>query len=467
MDRLSYTLVICSAVLSGPTVAALAFGLRRGRIWCWCMAAIVLVGYVFGCVQRGGSAGFDYQIFRSVGLDVRSLLDPYAPDAFPRHLFFNPPTSLPLFALFAIGPLRVNAALWNATNAAIAATLVVLSVAALRAQRQLDPPGRTDTLDLPGHVVAALTAAVIASNANHRNLNVGQLASLTAALLIGMLTMQGRGRPILAGLLAALATIKVGTALPFLMAWNRRADWRTWAAAGIAVVALMVASGRPTLVPLQLATLLNYIGTYSRDGRVNDYTFRGTDHVAMIGFDHAFYRAITEDLRAVRTLQFATLLALMAGLAIESNRRSRLPRGATLSLLSLLSMVFLYHRMYDTVMLALPLTYALGRARSTRGRARALFAAAAIFCLVVMNVQSNLIWAIIAHTEGTAAWWAVRVAILPYATWSILAAMLCIWLAARQTHDAGADGVEFFPNDGPSAGGMRAPSSLVELPDER
>ena len=101
-----------------------------------------------------------------------------------------------------------------------------------------------------------LTAAVVASNANYRNLNIGQLASLAAALLMGMLALQGLGRPILAGLAAAAATIKVGTALPFLLAWNRRADWRAWAASGLAVVALMAAQGRPGRLPDQIRSNL-------------------------------------------------------------------------------------------------------------------------------------------------------------------------------------------------------------------
>ena len=52
--------------------------------------------------------GYDYSLFWTAGRDVWAGLDPYAAELFDRHPFLNPPTALPLFALFAILPLRLS-----------------------------------------------------------------------------------------------------------------------------------------------------------------------------------------------------------------------------------------------------------------------------------------------------------------------------------------------------------------------
>ena len=77
--------------------------------------------------------GCDYLIFSKVGRDVWAGVDPYATGHFGDHPFLNPPTALPLFALFAVLPPSVSLALWTVANVMASLALVVLAQYAARA----------------------------------------------------------------------------------------------------------------------------------------------------------------------------------------------------------------------------------------------------------------------------------------------------------------------------------------------
>src|SRR5208337_288682 len=85
--------------------------------------------------------GFDFQLFWKTGLDVWRGADPYAPARFAEHPFLNPPTALPLFALFAALPIRASLAFWTLLNVSSSLGLVALSRSALMLQDRLDVAG--------------------------------------------------------------------------------------------------------------------------------------------------------------------------------------------------------------------------------------------------------------------------------------------------------------------------------------
>ena len=82
--------------------------------------------------------GFDFRIFRRAGCDVWAGLDPYAPVRFADHPFLNPPTALPLFALFALLPVRTSLAFWTVLNIAFTLGLIALARGALISQDRLE-----------------------------------------------------------------------------------------------------------------------------------------------------------------------------------------------------------------------------------------------------------------------------------------------------------------------------------------
>src|SRR6266566_2587174 len=102
--------------------------------------------------------------------------------------------------------------------------------------------------------------------------------------------------------------------------------------------------------------MVHRIEVLSEPGKVNDYSFQGARNESIIGFDHLFYRLGLRDRRLIRTLQYLAVAASGLWVAWQVVV-ARLPRGAACSLVALYSMVFLYHRDYDTLILALPLVY--------------------------------------------------------------------------------------------------------------
>jgi hypothetical protein len=403
-------------------------------------AALTLLAVLL--YQLAGSLpffGVDYRIFYRVGGDVCAGSDPYADGQFNDHPFLNPPTALPLFALFARLPLPSGLALWTVGNVLACGALVGWSQATLRVQEALDDRGSRVAWALSPVAVAGLTVSVLISDASLLNLMLGQLSILAAVLLLGALAAQGQGRPVWAGVFLALATIKVATMLPFLLLFLRKADRWAWAAFGSAVLGLCLLSGPPSELPARAATLLERIHELQAPGAVNDYSFEGPHHMNLVGFDHALYRLGLRDRRAIRVTQCLLLLALGAWVARQVAFPGALPRAAACSLVALYSVVFLYHRNYDTVILALPLAYSAGQARAARGATRWLFAACAVAVVLVLSMDGAFLTEVFQWSLSRGAWGqVVQAVVLPYATWAIVLAMVCLALGARKVQAAAA-----------------------------
>src|SRR5207244_3352258 len=71
--------------------------------------------------------------------------------------------------------------------------------------------------------------------------------------------------------------------------------------------------------------------------------------------------------------------------------RRRLDTPAACAVVSIYAMLFLYHRIYDLMLLAIPLVYVYGKARSERGRARWLFVACGVCMLMALNIREWLV----------------------------------------------------------------------------
>ena len=166
-------------------------------------------------------------------------MDPYCPARFTEHPFLNPPTALPLFALFAVLPIRTSLAFWTLLNVASSLGLIALARSALMSQDRLDAAGdqaRAGLESLPPVAIAGLAICLSFSEASLKGFYLGQLGVFTAVMLLLALVAQGRGRPIWAGVCLFLATVKFVTMIPFLVLFLRRPDRLTWV--------VLLASGR-------------------------------------------------------------------------------------------------------------------------------------------------------------------------------------------------------------------------------
>lgn len=141
--------------------------------------------------------------------------------AMQKHNFSYPPHILPLLAPFGALPYFAGLAVWNLVG------LAVFLVAVL---------GR-----LPGRSDGALAGLVLLSPILLVNWVYGQIGLMLAGLFVGALQLLPR-RPLAAGILIGMLTVKpqLGLFLPLLLVVERQ--WRAFAAAALTATAMMALS---------------------------------------------------------------------------------------------------------------------------------------------------------------------------------------------------------------------------------
>ena len=357
------------------------------------------------------SVAVDHRLFWEAGQVVAGGGDPY------RHGVLNPPTAVPLSLLLARVPLAASYAAFTVVNVLGAFALAFLAHRIVAADGEVAPlaPAR----------LAVLSVAVALSHAAHSTIRLGQLGILVAAFVMLAVLALSRGWGGSAGALLALATIKPGTMLPFLLLPLQKRSWRAFISLGASVLALSLAVPGPAKLLEWLAANWANIRRSSSVGHVNDLT--GARAWSIMSLDGAFYNLGITNLAVANGLQLLVLAALGAWIFWQAVWRRRWPAGLVSSILSLYASIFLYHRSYDTVILALPLVYAAIRTGSESGRARTLFAVAMLAILGTMYVNPKLTGLLFEHLQalggpGRVAWGLVR----PYATWLVLVAMGCM-----------------------------------------
>jgi hypothetical protein len=220
--------------------------------------------------------------------------------------------------------------------------------------------------------------------------------------------------------------------IPFLLLFLRRADRWTWATLAALAIVTSLGTGKPGELPGRLAIFIDRIADLSAPGNVNDYSYAGTRHESIISFEHLFYRLGMRDRVLIRHAQSLALLAIGAGVA-SLVIASRVARTDAACLVGFFSMLFLYHRDYDTVILALPLCHCARRLRATAGRTRWLYAACGLIVIAVWYMNAGHLKVLSELSVEWGAWGRlVQAAILPYVTWLILGAMLLLVCASRR-----------------------------------
>ena len=115
-------------------------------------------------------------------------------------------------------------------------------------------------------VFEPVVCAVAFSDANRFGLGAGQFAVLAALVIFGALWAQARGRPVLAGVLLALGTIKVATMLPFLLLFARRKDRLAWLSLPLGCLGLYLLTSPAAALLTRLGECLHNIDRVSAPG---------------------------------------------------------------------------------------------------------------------------------------------------------------------------------------------------------
>ncbi len=293
---------------------------------------------------------------------------------------------------------------------------------------------------------ALLTAPIVLSFAGHLAIEGGQFSFLVALALVGALWAQAAKpiRPALAGACLAIAAVKIQTMAPFLLLFLRRSDRRSWFFLGLFLAAMLLGAGNPAELPNRFQSMLSVLAESRQPGHAGDTSMLDAMSHTMIGFDHALWRIGVSNRLVVTLLNCACIAALGVGLAYLVLARPDIPRGACCSLVSLYSMLFVYHRLYDEMILIIPLIYCASRFRAVSGSARWCYAWALASLVLALNVPYGELYAR-QHTWVTQP--LLRALVLPMATYFILSAMAALVVAVliearREAKEAGRLGPE-------------------------
>jgi hypothetical protein len=366
---------------------------------------------------------WDLQVYCQTGGAVVAGTDPYASP-----LSQYPVNALPLFGLLALVPFRAASVLWYAFNVAA----LVLSV---RVAAGLVAGCRDGDEAVPWYGDAPVFFAILLAGATTWALDAGQIVAWTMLWVYLAIAGLRRGPDAHAGLALAAASLKITTSLPFLMLPLERKHARALFVFAAAVLVLCCALYPPgRLLALERSHMQN-VTAARQVGEINDYTFAGPYHDDLLGLEHWLYCLGLRDPGWISTAQLAFLGIAGLGLLWDFRVRSR-PRDDVLLavLLCLYACLFLYHRLYDAVIVALPLVYCLARARSSSGRTATAYRGIATGLILMLNFpRGGLLlrfaaWSEHAGPPGRLA----QAAVLPACTWILLAAFGLLWYLGRR-----------------------------------
>ena len=416
--------------------ATIAAGRRVPRTASWALVALAVVVTLLRCdrLYQEATAAGDYYAFYAAGRAVLTGGDPYAArsqssvDDAPKiangNVALNPPTALPLFALFGLMPLRAGYMLFVVVNLALALALPALAARALA----LSEEGRSRAMD---ESLALLAATLVISWACFIVIVTGQVSLLTAAAITAALAAQRADRRYLAGVCLGLATVKPNTMLPFLLLFLRRSDLKTWVALCLTTAGLILVATSPAAVPGRLVTILGRIAEYASPGRINDPSFANPNSVTILGLDRVFYcLGMTR-----RGVAGATQAVILGAVGLALARRvlfdRKAERAASIAMISLYAVMFFYHRQGDAVLLILPLAYAVANlfGGGSRGRrwAMALAVASMLATLYIPGSALKGLWDRVADSGLSAI--GFRLLLLPLANYGLIVAFAAMWVA--------------------------------------
>ena len=159
----------------------------------------------------------------------------------------------------------------------------------------------------------------------------------------------------------------------------------------------------------------------------------------------------------VGALQALVLLALGAWILGALIRRPDLPRARACAIVACYSAIFLYHRLYDMSILAIPLVYAAGRALSAQGRDRWIYRATALGLVWVLHLRTNHLEKVIPYARQAGFLpRVVEALILPHATWIVLlAVMALLWVERPARGQGSGEGADSPKTASPGVGSER------------
>jgi hypothetical protein len=372
--------------------------------------------------------GLDFKLLWGAGSYALEGKDPYTflgllPPNQDVPSFHYPPSTIPFFKFAALVSFPTAMTIWTVMNILMCLSFGLMTRRALIAQDGEKAAALTPAM------AALLTAPVILSNSLNFGIEGGQTSFLVTFSLLAALIVQGRAspRPALAAAFLALASIKAQTMFPFLLLFLRRGDFRTWLYLCLFVAALTLGAGNPADLPNRIRSMLEGVAAARAPGSVDDFSLLNHFGNSIIGCERPFACLGILDHWAVAALGLACAFGLGAWLTYIITRKQILSRGACCAVVSLYSMVFVYHRLYDLSILIIPLIYSASRLYTASRPARWCYVWVMIAVLLCLNAPYGEFLRIQTLYSSSAI---LRIGVLPSVTYFILSAIFALVAAA-------------------------------------
>jgi hypothetical protein len=286
----------------------------------------------------------------------------------------------------------------------------------------------------------AFLAIALALAPFHTGLAAGSIVIVAVAASAAAVWTAEREHDILAGVLLAVSvSLKPQIGLPFLFYYLVRRRWRTAALAG-AVIALLLGVSLARLSISGTPWVQNYLydnRTLFAVGSLGDFTEKDPLRFGLINFQVAAYTLLENRDRAIVT---AFVLAGAAGvvwLYVLNKRRNRQGGLLELSALAVVSLLPIYHRLYDASLLIFPLAWSL---TAIEDRLRPIARCVLVVILLVFLVPGGSAleqWQQSGHFAAIKNYWWWNMIVLPHESWSILILSLLLLRAMQITASPG------------------------------
>lgn len=422
--RHNLILLVVAAVL--PFLLACRRRLAAERVLF--VAAVVAVFYRMANKWRVAEPVVDLLNFHRAGVQALAGEDPYSPAYAP---LLSPPTVLPLVKFLGLFPLDALSPYWQASVAIATILCPFVAWAALRTAREDGAVELAPALDSNAPTGAfpwGLAALVVASPAAEIGIILGQYSALATLALLGSIALRNVGRRVEAGILLAFSTIKIGTLIPLMPLFLGRRDRRVWVVLVVGCLALGLIGAPPTRWLDLCRSNLDRIADTMAPGAVNDYDVTtGENFASVIGFGKLACYLGVPGRRTWGRIELVASVAMLAGLTWIVRAR-KLPPAAAVATACTASCLFLYHRVYDSLILTAPLFYSYAEAAVRGGWRRRLHLANVVgLILIPCTPWERVSNPLLEWSLGDGAVQRIaRIAVVPMSTWLLLFALIVL-----------------------------------------
>ena len=394
---------------------------RRIASWIyWTAFGIGAVAILVWCFDDPPT-GVDLSVFHQAGEAALQGENPY----YDRKML-SPPNALPFFTLFGLLPFSVCLVAWTIIGILGTLILAFLTDRVIRAfcDNRMSP--------IPISIIAVWGMTLLLSFSTRFCLRQGQLSIMVAILVCLGLFAAASLRHWWTGLFMALAAMKPATIIPFLILFFRRVYWKIWLTLGIIGLALVLICTPPSSIVSYCQNCLHNIAGMAREGHDNDSSYANSNNIEVLGADHALYRLGVHDRHWIMILQWGWLM-LIGGLLTWMTMKEYVSIPCMIGILACFSMMFLYHRVYDAVILIIPFVYAARQVRELSGWARWTFFGVLLAILNIwylrVGILRNLTERVAENLDAVHP--LIQGAILPYGYWLLILASGCLIVGER------------------------------------